>query len=119
MDLVHLGAQFLIGSVWVFHGVFSKILDGIPRHRLIVARVLGVRLAGPMTMAIGSAETLLGLWAYSGRDRVQCAITQTAAIILMNALEIAFARRLLISAPGMVLLNTLFLAVVWYWARTP
>lgn len=118
-ELLRPGAQLLIGSVWVFHGLYSKILDGIPRHRLIVASILGAPLAGPLTKAIGAGEVLLGLWAYSGRNRIDCAITQTVAIVFMNSLEIAYARRLLISASGMVLLNTVFLVVVWIWTRLP
>jgi hypothetical protein len=31
---VHTAAQIVIGGVWVFHGLYSKILSGIPRHRL-------------------------------------------------------------------------------------
>jgi hypothetical protein len=109
-------SQILIGGVWVFHGLYSKILHGIPRHQLIVARVLGERMARPATKLIGGAEVLLGIWAFTGMARVECAAVQTLAIVFMNTLEIARARSLLISAPGMVLLNLGFLAVIWHWA---
>ena len=109
----------LIGSVWIFHGLYSKLLNGIPRHREIVGRVLGTERAVPVTMGVGALEVMLGLWALSRRRRRECALVQTLAIAAMNALEIARARDLLLSAPGMLLLNAAFLAVVWVWALAP
>ena len=108
--------QIVIGSVWVFHGFYSKLLNGIPRHRLIVGKVLGDQIAGRATKTIGCLEVLVGVWAFSGVARVDCAVVQTLAIVSMNALEIAFARSLLISASGMVILNLAFLAAIWHWA---
>ncbi len=113
---LHLALRILIGSVWVFHGLYSKLLDGIPRHRLIVARVLGEDLAWPATIAVGIAEILLGCWAFSHRFPRSCALVQTLAITTMNTLEISRAPDLLISAPGMVALNLGFLALGWYSA---
>jgi hypothetical protein len=108
--------QIVIGSVWVFHGFYSKLLNGIPRHRLIVGKVLGDQVAGPATKTIGCLEVLVGVWAFSGFVRVDCAVVQTLAIVSMNALEITFARSLLISPSGMVVLNLAFLAAIWRWA---
>lgn len=105
-----------IGSVWVFHGLYSKISDGIPRHRLIVERILGEGIADFATLAIGLLEVMLGLWIFSRLWRRTCAVLQTAALVSMNTLEILFAKDLLVSAPGMVALNLLFLSLVWYWA---
>jgi hypothetical protein len=112
----HIAAQIFIGSVWVFHGFYSKILNGIPRHRLIVGKILGSTNAGICTKIIGSMEVLLGVWAFSAWQPVGCAVVQTAAILGMNTLEICLAGELLISALGMVLLNLGFLALVWCWA---
>jgi len=113
---VHALAQIVIGSVWVFHGLYSKILNGIPRHRLIVGNILGIRWAQVATRAIGVMEFLLGVWAFSGWQPVWCASIQTAAIVAMNSLEILLARELLISAIGMLVLNCGFLWLVWWWA---
>lgn len=109
----------LIGAVWIFHGGYSKLLGGIPRHRQIVERVLGSDLGGPATLAIGVGEVCLGLWALSGRWRKVCALAQTMAIAVMNTLEIRLASDLLISGPGMLALNAAFLALVWHWALSP
>lgn len=115
-ETFHIAAQVVIGLVWVFHGLYSKILDGIPRHRLIVGKILGTANAAMFTKAIGVLELLLGLWAFTGWQPVGCAAVQTAAIIAMNSLEILLARELLISAIGMVVLNLGFLSLVWHWA---
>ncbi|HTD87292.1 MAG TPA: DoxX-like family protein [Candidatus Binatia bacterium] len=109
-------AQIVIGSVWVFHGLYSKILNGIPRHRLIVSKILGAANAGIATKGIGVLEVLLGLWAFTAWQSVGCAGVQTAAILAMNSLEILLARELLISAIGMVILNLGFLSLIWQWA---
>lgn len=106
----------LIGSVWCFHGLYSKILDGIARHRQIVGRILGEEIAGPATLAIGTLELLLGVWVFSGCCRRVCAVVQTVAIVSMNTLEIYLARDLLKSAIGMVALNLVFVSLIWYWA---
>ena len=111
-----LRSGIFVGAVWVFHGFYSKLLGAIPRHREIVARVVGEKLATPVTKLVGAGEVLLGLWTWSGRARKACATTQTAALATMNALEVARAKDLLISASGMLILNGLLLAVTWHWA---
>lgn len=102
----------------MFHGIYSKLLDGIPRHRLIVARVLGADVAGPVTILIGLGEVLIGLWLMSGKFPRACALFQTGILATMNFLEIRMANDLLISATGMVFLNVILLACVWYIALT-
>jgi len=115
----HLALRILIGSVWGFHGLYSKLLDGIPRHGLIVARVLGSEVARVATDLIGVLEILLGAWAVTHRFPRACAMVQTVAIVAMNSLEISRAPDLLVSAPGMLVLNAGFLAIGWYSATRP
>lgn len=109
----------LIGLVWIFHGLYSKVSAGIPRHRQIVGRILGEGVADRATFAIGILEILLGLWIFSGLWRRTCASVQTVALVSMNLLEILLARDLLISAPGMVALNLGFISLIWCWAGFP
>ena len=109
-------ARILIAGVWIFHGLYSKILDGIPRHRLIVGKILGDEWERSAVLAVGIAEVLLGTWVLSRRWPRFCAATQTLAIASMNILEIVYARGLLISAWGMVALNAAFLTIAWWVA---
>ena len=113
---LHLATEILIAGVWIFHGLFSKVLNGVPRHRLIVERILGEDIGGVAVVVIGVMEILLGFWVLSGRWRRINATVQTLGLITMNALEIFLARDLLISAVGMVFLNTCFISLIWWWA---
>ena len=61
-----------------------KVFDAVPRHRMIVASVLGEEIAGPVTVFIGIAETMIGLWILSGFWPRSCAAVQTVALISMN-----------------------------------
>jgi uncharacterized membrane protein YphA (DoxX/SURF4 family) len=108
-----------IAVVWLFHGLYSKILDGVPRHRLIVGQILGDEHARSLTLAIGFGEILLGLWVLSGRYALANAAFQTLLLITMNTLEIIFAKDLLISAYGMLALNSLLLGAAWWLAIWP
>jgi hypothetical protein len=105
-----------IAGVWIFHGLYSKILMGIPRHQLIVERILGEKLGNRFTLVIGVLEILLGLWVLSCLRKKICATLQTSALVIMNALEISLARDLLYSPWGMVALNLAFIATIWFWA---
>jgi uncharacterized membrane protein YphA (DoxX/SURF4 family) len=112
----HRLVEILIAAVWFFHGLYSKIPNGIPRHKQIVGKILGSANVEFATRTIGVLEVLLGIWVLVGWQPVICAAVQTAAIVTMNVLEISFAIELLISACGMAVLNLGFLSLVWYWA---
>lgn len=114
--LIHKLAPIFIGGVWIFHGLYSKILDGIPRHKLIVGRILGESFADVATVMIGVMEILLGCWVIWGKHRKINASIQTLGLVSMNTLEIILAEDLLISAAGMVVLNLCFIALIWWWA---
>jgi uncharacterized membrane protein YphA (DoxX/SURF4 family) len=105
-----------IAAVWLVFGVGFKLLGLVPRHRMIVARILGDGLATPATIAIGLAETTLGLWVLSGWKPRACAAAQTVAIVTMNAIELTVARDLLLAPVLMVCANAVLLALAWWSA---
>jgi uncharacterized membrane protein YphA (DoxX/SURF4 family) len=106
-------------AVWLVFGFVFKVLDVVPRHRLIVASVLGATVAGPITIAIGAAEATMGLWILTGMYPRLCAAAQTVAIVSMNALELSLAKDLLLAPIPMVCANTVFLSAGWYIALHP
>ena len=55
-----------VALVWVVNGVYCKLLGGVPRHQLIVARILGAQHALLCTRLIGLAELLMAVWVVSG-----------------------------------------------------
>lgn len=105
-----------LGAVWVFHGLWSKLLGGIPRHREIVARVVGQDWADLVTLGVGAAEILLGAWVWSARAPRICALVQTRILLSMNLLEFWYARDLLLAPIPMLLANALLLGVAWWLA---
>ena len=110
--------RFATAGVWLVFGVGFKLLGLLPRHRAIVAAIVGAEAAGPVTLLVGAAEALLGLWILSGLRPRTCAAVQTLAIVTMNAIELSVARDLLLAPVAMVCANAAFLAVVWWVALT-
>lgn len=102
-----------LAAIWFGFGFYAKLLDGVPRHRAIVARVVGEGWAGPVAMAVGVGEVALAAWLLSGRWPKLCAAAQTLALVSMNTLELLFARELLLSAWGMVAANVVLLSAAW------
>lgn len=107
------------GGIWVLFGLLYKLLNLVPRHRLIVERILGPQLASPATLWIGAGEVLLGAWVLSGRFPLACAATQTLVLVSMNGLELWLARDLLLAPAAMVAANLVFLGAGWYLALSP
>ena len=107
---------FATAVVWLLFGMWFKVFGMVPRHRLIVAAVVGEAAAGPLTLLIGAAETAMALWILSGIYPRVCAALQSMAIGTMNALELSQASEFLLAPILMVCANTVFLVVVWYCA---
>jgi hypothetical protein len=109
-----------LAAVWLVHGLYNKLLGGSPRHLAIVQAVPG--LAGAtgarMLVGVGVAEVFIAIWMLSRRAPRWCAAVQTAMLLSMNALELTFARDLLLWPAGLLPLNLGFLALVWAAALT-
>ena len=50
--------RLFFAAVWLVNGLWCKAMDGVPRHREIVARILGDEHAVLLTRAIGAGEML-------------------------------------------------------------
>lgn len=85
-----------IALVWLINGLFCKVLDLVPRHQLIVSRILGENNAGILTKIIGIAEILMFAWIISEKRSRLCAITQIIVIATMNVIEFFLAPDLLL-----------------------
>jgi hypothetical protein len=103
-------------AAWLTFGLVFKIFGLVPRHRAIVAQVVGEGAATPVTLLVGVAEVGLWLWILSGVRPRWCAAAQTLAIVTMNLIELRLARELLLAPVPMVLANVVFLSLVWTWA---
>ena len=106
--------SYLIALVWLANGLFCKVLNLVPRHRQIVARILGDAHAAALTTAIGFAEIAMAVWIVLGfRTRLN-AITQVAIIATMNTLECTLAPDLLLWGRWNGLYAFLFMLMILY-----
>ena len=101
-----------IALVWLVNGLYCKVLNMVPRHRDIVARILGSEHADILTRVIGAAEILMAIWMLSKIKHRFCAITQAVIIAAMNTIEFIMAPDLLLFGRVNALVAVLFIAVI-------
>ena len=73
--------------VWLSNGLFCKVLNLVPRHEQIVARILGNDFSRPLTVLIGLAEIVMAGWIVSGIHSRINVIAQIITVATMNLLE--------------------------------
>ena len=99
-------------AVWLVNGVWCKIFDGVPRHREIVARILGEEHSLLLTRMIGFGEVMMALWILSGvRWKWSCA-AQIVAVVMMNVIEFVMAPDLLLFGKFNSLIALTYITVV-------
>ena len=109
----HRIVTFCIVLVWLINGLFCKVLNLVPRHQLIVARILGIEYAGFATKAIGVAEIIMAAWIMSRIAMRLNAVTQIAIVVIMNIIEFVLAPDLLLFGKANMLFALLFAGVVY------
>jgi hypothetical protein len=102
-----------ITLVWLVNGLFCKVLNYVPRHRMIVARILGETHAPIFTTVIGLSEILMALWIASGIRSRWCALAQITVVGLMNILEFILVPDLLLFGRFNAVFATTFIVVVY------
>ena len=105
---------WLIAAIWIINGLFCKVLNLVPRHQEIVAAILGIDHSGILTILIGLAEILMGVWILTRIKTQLNAITQILIIGIMNALEFLFVPNLLLFGKFNSVLAFLLIAVICY-----
>lgn len=104
---------YLIATVWFVNGFLCKILNLVPRHELIVARILGNQHAVLFTKSIGIAEVLMGVWILSGIEPRLNAIAQMVIILTMNVIEFTLASDLLLWGRANLAFAILFALLIY------
>jgi hypothetical protein len=110
----HQVLNYFIATVWLVNGLFCKVLNLVPRHREIVAHILGSQYAQLITILIGISETLMAAWIVSGILRRINAITQIVIIATMNTLEFILAPDLLLWGRMNAFFALLFVLLIYY-----
>src|SRR5678816_252513 len=106
--------RIFLASVWLANGFLAKLLNLVPRHQDIVARILGYEHAFLFTKLIGIAEVLMAIWILTGIKSRLCAAMQIALILIMNGIEFFLAPDLLLWGRLNLLFAFLFMIVVGY-----
>lgn len=106
--------HYLIALVWLINGLVCKVLNFVPRHQEIVARILGAEYAFVLTKMIGIAEIVMVIWILSGFLRKLNVITQMAVIATMNVLEFLLAPDLLLWGRFNIVFAFLFVGLIYY-----
>ena len=108
-----------IALVWLYEGLWCKLLGGVPRHAEVIAAApfLGPAAARAALITLGLAECGIAAWVLSGRRMRQAALVQTVLLVAMNAGGTIWARRLIPDPGGMIVQNLAFLILIWIAAE--
>ena len=106
--------KWSISLVWIFNGLFCKILNLIPRHEQIVAEILGSKHSRGLTILIGLSEIVLAFLILSGLKTKITTYVQIAAVVCMNSIEFVMVPDLLLWGKLNALFAFLFTFVVFY-----
>jgi len=113
MDM-HKIITYFISLVWLINGLFCKVLNLVPRHQQIVARILGETYARELTLLIGFHEILIVVWILSRFKSKSNAIFQILIIIIMNFIEFFIAKDLLLWGAYNSIFALLFVSLIYY-----
>ena len=105
---------FCIAAIWLTNGLFCKVLDLVPRHELIVARILETANPRPWSLAIGISEILMAVWILSGYRSQLNVIAQSLIIAIMNTLEFVLVPDLLLWGKRNALFAFLLILVILF-----
>ncbi len=112
--VLHISLSVAIALVWFINGFFCKLLNFVPRHQLIVSKILGENYSFLFTKTIGVLEVLMAAWILSGIRPSLCAYTQIIMIAAMNTIEIIVVPDLLLYGkanmfPALFLITIIFI----------
>lgn len=85
-----------IAAVWGINGLLCKVLNLVPRHEMIVERILGEEYSRLLTVLIGFSEIIMAVWILSGYKSRLNAILQITVVATMNTIEFILAPDLLL-----------------------
>ncbi|HTV57319.1 MAG TPA: DoxX-like family protein [Verrucomicrobiae bacterium] len=110
-----------IAAVWLYEGVWCKILGRAPSQAEVVAAVprWGPRFGLAFLKALGAVEFALAVWVVSGAFPGACAVAQTVLLLTLNANGLLWARHIIHDPAGMVIKNIAFLVLVWVCGAIP
>ncbi|MEL6987473.1 MAG: DoxX-like family protein [Bacteroidota bacterium] len=114
MQKINTFFHFLIALVWLGNGLFAKVLNMVPRHEAIVARILGSDYSSLLTKGIGVLEIGMFVWILSGIWRRLNMCLQIVVILIMNILETILVPDLLLWGRWNIVFAFLFCVFIFW-----
>lgn len=110
-----------VAAVWLYEGLWCKLLSGEPRQARVVAAVpkYGPVAGAVFLKVLGVVEIMIALWALGDAAPLYCAVSQTALLIALNICGLIWARHIIHDPAGMVVKNAAFLVLAWVSASLP
>jgi hypothetical protein len=105
---------YAIALVWLINGLYCKILNLVPRHQEIVARILGEEYSDILTKAIGVSELLMVVWIFSKIKTKWCTVAQMTIVATMNIIEFIVVPDLLLFGRMNIIVATVFIILLYY-----
>ncbi len=111
---VHKLLTYCIATIWIANGLFCKVLNLVPRHQQIVARILGTEHSRSLTLAIGFSELFMAIWILSGIRSKLNAMTQILIIATMNTLEFILVPDLLLWGKANAIFAIILIGIIFF-----
>lgn len=107
--------RIAVASVWIYQGLWCKLLGHAPHHRRIVEATpfFNSLWARRALVVLALFECGLGAWVLSGIRAHVAAMVQTVLLVSMNTTALLRARNLISDPAGMLLQNAAFLMLAW------
>jgi hypothetical protein len=106
--------HYFIATAWIINGLFCKVLNLVPRHQEIVARILGDEHARLLTLLIGVAEIGMAAWTLNGTGKQLNVVTQILVIATMNSIEFFLVPDLLLWGRANAFFAFVFIVLIYY-----
>jgi uncharacterized membrane protein YphA (DoxX/SURF4 family) len=111
---IHRLLTYCIATIWIANGLFCKVLNLVPRHQQIVAKILGDEHSRLLTIAIGCSEIFMAIWILSNIKSRLNAIAQILIIATMNTLEFILVPNLLLWGKANAIFAFILILVVYF-----
>lgn len=110
-----------VAAVWLYEGLWCKLLRGEPREIEVVRAVprYGPRFGVPFLLTLGVVEVAIAAWVLIGIEPIHCFIVETVLLVSLNANGLIWSRHLIHDPRGMVVKNFAFLVLAWVAASLP
>ena len=108
-------ARVIVALVWIYEGLWCKLLSGCPSHAAIVRSLPAPisRVADALLIAVGAAEVALALWILSGWKARVAFWAQALLLVLMNGGGLLWGRAAIANPSSMLIHNAVLLALAW------